>query len=44
MTTTEIAIDAIRGVTFGPEMRFQNLTMMPIIRNDDGCPDYVTLD
>jgi hypothetical protein len=44
VTTTELAIDAIRGVTFGPEMRFQNLTMMPIIRNDDGCPDYVTLD
>ena len=44
VTTTEIAIDAIRGVTFGPETRFQNLTMTPIIRDDDRCPDYVTLD
>jgi len=44
VTTTEIVIDAIRGVTFGPETRFQNLTMMQIIRDENGCSDYVTLD
>jgi hypothetical protein len=44
VTATEIVVDAIRGVTFGPETRFRNLAMTPIIGNADGCSDYVTLD
>ena len=44
MTTTDIAIDAIRRVRFGPETRWRNLTMIPIIGDEGGCRDYATLD
>ena len=44
MTATEIVIDAFRSVTFGRERRFRNLTVIPIFREEEGCPDYVTLD
>ena len=44
MTATQTVIDAIRGVTFGPETRFENLTMVPIVGDADRRPEYLTLD
>ena len=44
MTSIETVIDAIGGMTFGPETRFEHLTLVPIFGGDDRHPDYLTLD
>jgi hypothetical protein len=44
VTPQQIVADAIRGVTFGPEIAFQNLTVVPIVGEAEHGRDYVTLD
>jgi len=44
MTATETVMNAVRKVRLGPETRFHNLTMTPILGDEEGRPDYVTLD
>src|SRR5437764_1494409 len=40
----QAVVDAIGQVTFGRAVTFENLSMVPLMRDEDRIPDYITLD
>ena len=44
MTAAEKVFEAVRGVTFGPEQSFRNLTLIPLMATHTPETDYMILD
>jgi hypothetical protein len=40
----QAVIDAVGQVTFGAAMTFENLSMVPLMRDEERHADYITLD
>ena len=44
MTPVQTVVDTLRALLFGTSVQFENLTMIPVLAEQDLPPDYLTLD
>jgi len=44
MSKSVVVFEALRSVDLGPSRSFENLSILPLLRNEEWPPDYVTLD